>query len=58
MLIYGLALGRHAEGGHIVPALEELDSHGRGRLEQIIAPPFGNGCDRGEQSAVGASREQ
>lgn len=46
------------EGGHIVPALEELDSHGRGRLEQIIAPPFGNGCDSGEQSAVGALREQ
>lgn len=58
MVIYGLALGRHMEGGHIDPALEELDSYRQGRLEQIIAPPLGNGCDSGEQSAVGVSREE
>lgn len=38
--------------GHVVPALEEHDIHKRRRLVQIMAPPFGNGWDRQEQSAV------
>lgn len=44
------ALDRNMGGGYIVLALEELDLHGRGSLEQIIAPLFGNSCDRQEQN--------
>lgn len=34
------------EGVYTVLALEEVDIHGRGRIKQIIAVPFGDGYDR------------
>ena len=46
MVIYGSALNRNMEGVYTALALEELDIHGRGRVEQIIVPPFGDGYDR------------